>query len=190
MTNTITVFVVLILHLLHVKNTHQQQKDPKNLLDLQSFFHLKTSFPLETSSWHSAVIMSLWTHSPTSHFLWSLHVCPRFTGSTAAPRPQPVKGTIAWPLWRICCSRCEKSTPSSLWRRRRSCPTRQSWTPRHSAGPPVLSGASPLCPCTSSPESSSYTCWEGRKRNIRWMPCSQTRPWFWVELKPTTLRAV
>lgn len=122
------------------------------------------------------IVLLLWACGHTVPHLISFQsslVYPRVTGSTAAPRPQMVKGTTAWPLWSICCSRCEKSVPSSPWRRRRSCPTRQSWTPRRSAGPPVLSGASPLRPCTSSPESSSYTCWEGRKRDIRLMPWSQ-----------------
>lgn len=123
-------------------------------------------FPSGTCPWHSAVTacLVLWAcgQSPTGPISFQLP-----TGSTAAPRPRWVRGTAAWPLWRICCSRCGKSRPSSLWRRKPSCPTRQSWTPQCWVGSPVLSGASLLCLRTSSPKSSSYTNWAKRRRNIR-----------------------
>lgn len=87
------------------------------------------------------------------------------TGSTVAPHPRRAKGTAAWPLWRTCCTRYGRSRPSSQWRRKLSCPTCQSWTPQCWVGSPVLSRASLLCLCTSSPNSSSYTCWVETKRN-------------------------
>lgn len=86
------------------------------------------------------------------------------TGSTAAPRPLKLRGTASWPLWRTSCSRCGRSGPSSPRRRRRFCPTRPSWTSQSWAASPAWSGASLLCPCTSSPESSSYTCWGGMEK--------------------------
>lgn len=111
-------------------------------------------------------------------------VCPLLTGSTAAPHPQQARGTAAWLLWRIWCSHYGKSRPSSLWRRRLSCPTRQSWTPQCWVGSRVLSGASLPGLCTSSPKSSSYTCWGERRRNVRYILDTQKRnPQLWELFK-------
>ena len=90
-------------------------------------------------------------------------------GSIAAAHPRWVRGKAAWPLWTICCSHFVKSRPSSPWIKKLSCPTHLSRTSLHWVGSPVPSGATLLCLPTSSPKSSSYTCWAEMKKNIRLM---------------------
>ena len=128
---------------------------------LYTYCGVETSFsPSFFSSWHDVEMLSasdrgdIHTHSPSCCIM-----CPLLTGSTVEPRPRQVKGTASWLSWRTGCSRWGKSRPSSQWRRRLSCPTRQSWTPQSRVGSPGPSVASLPCLCTSSPKPSSYTGW-------------------------------
>lgn len=100
-----------------VKTSNRKQET----FNLQSFFRLKNV--------HVELLLA---HSPTHPHLvpCCLRVCPLLTGSRAVPRLRRARGTAAWPPWRIWCSHCGKSRPSSRRRRRPSCPTRQSWTPQ------------------------------------------------------------